>query len=140
MKMSVVEIIKLGRKYMNLWPERSELAQYFSEYRAIQVARLACRYLPGIALFIFVMQLYLGGMQVLPQSIVYAVFILSIPIQALIILGVKADKFLPPSLAAWYKEGVAKYNQRGGSIKLSMQKPRYVNLAELLKLSYSASN
>ncbi len=135
--MNVVEIVKLGRKYMQLWPEKVELASYFEEYRSIQVSRLVCRYLPGIALFVFIIQLYLGGMPLLPQSFVYAIFILSIPIQALVMLGVKADKFLPPALSNWYKEGVAKINQSGGEIKLSMQKPRYIDLAMLLNVSYS---
>ncbi|GLX76881.1 UPF0208 membrane protein [Thalassotalea insulae] len=135
--MNVVEIVKLGRKYMQLWPEKAELASYFAEYRSIQVSRLACRYLPGIAIFVLVMQLYLGGLPQLPQSIVYTVFILSVPIQALVMLGVKADKYLPPALAAWYKEGVAKINQSGGQLKLSMGKPRYLDLAQLLHVSYA---
>ena len=135
--MNVVEIIKLGQRYKQLWPEKSELASYFEEYRSIQVSRLVCRYLPGVALFVFIMQLYLGGIQQLPQSVVYAFFILSIPVQALVMLGVKADKFLPPALAIWYKEGVAKINQSGGDIKLSVQKPRYFDLAQLLNVSYS---
>jgi len=136
--MNVVEIVKLGRKYMQMWPEKSELVNYFAEYRMIQVSRLVCRYLPGIAFFVFIMQLYLGGVNFLPQALVYGIFILSIPVQALVMLGVKADKFLPPALAAWYKEGVAKFNQNGGDIKLSMQKPRYLDLAKLLNLSYSS--
>ncbi|MDO6446133.1 terminus macrodomain insulation protein YfbV [Colwellia sp. 1_MG-2023] len=138
--MNVVEIIKLGLKYKQLWPEKVELASYFEEYRAIQVSRLVCRYLPGVALFVFIMQLYLGGLQQLPQSVLYAFFILSIPVQSLVMLGVKADKFLPPALAAWYKEGVAKINQSGGNIKLSVQKPRYFDLAKLLNVSYSGAH
>jgi len=136
MELNVLDIIKLGRKYSKLWPERIELAQYFKEYRAIQVTRLACKFLPGLALFVFVMQLYFAGLDVLPQAIVYAMFILSMPVQALVILGVKADKFLPPALASWYKEGVAKFNENGGSIKLSVHKPRYIDLAYLLNVTY----
>lgn len=135
--MNVVEIVKLGRRYMQLWPEKAELASYFEEYRSIQISRLVCRYLPGIALFVLIMKLYLGGVQLLPQSLVYTLFILSIPVQALVMLGVKADKFLPPALSNWYKEGVAKINQSGGQIKLSMQKPRYIDLAMLLNVSYA---
>jgi len=138
--MNVVELIKLGRRYMQLWPDKVELASYFSEYRSIQVSRIACRYFPGVALFVFIIQLYLGGFQILPQSIVYATFILSIPVQALVMLGVKADKYLPPALAQWYKEGVAKINQSGGDIKLSVQKPRYFDLANLLSVSYSKAS
>ncbi|NQZ79483.1 MAG: DUF412 domain-containing protein [Colwellia sp.] len=138
MNMSVVDIIKLGRKYMNLWPQRIELANYFSEYRVVQVGRFACRYLPGLAVFIFIMQLYLGSIAVLPQAVVYSLFILSIPVQALVTLGVKADKFLPPGLASWYKEGVAKVNEGGGEIKLSVLRPRYLDLAKLLNITYTS--
>ncbi|OKY27774.1 terminus macrodomain insulation protein YfbV [Thalassotalea sp. PP2-459] len=136
MNMNVVEIVKLGRKYMLLWPDRRELAEYFAEYHAIKMARLVCKYLPGVALFTLVMQLYFGGVASLPQSVVYTVFMLSVPLQALVMLGIKADKFLPPALANWYKEGVAKINQSGGDIKLCVQKPRYVDLAQLLNISY----
>ncbi|WP_448568523.1 terminus macrodomain insulation protein YfbV [Thalassotalea ganghwensis] len=137
--MSVVEIFKLGLKYMELWPEKQELSRYFNEYRSIQVARLVYRYLPAIAVFVFVMQLYLGGLQLLPQAIVYLFFLLTIPVQAIVMLGVKADKFLPPALASWYKQGVARINEKGGSIKLSVNKPRYLDLATLLNISYASA-
>jgi len=135
--MSVVEIFKLGRKYMHLWPEKAELARYFNEYRAIQIARIVYKYFPGLALFVLIMQLYLGGAELLPQALVYTFFILSMPAQAMVMLGVKADKYLPPSLAAWYKEGVARVNESGGRIKLSAHKPRYLDLATLINISYS---
>ncbi|WP_440875884.1 terminus macrodomain insulation protein YfbV [Thalassotalea sp. PLHSN55] len=137
--MSVFEIIKLGRRYLAKWPERAELAQYFAEYHSIRISRLVCRYMPVLAVVVFIMQLYLGSLAVLPQALVYAFFMLSMPVQALVILGVKADKFLPPALASWYKEGVAKINENGGDIKLSLQKPRYFDLACLLSITYKKS-
>jgi uncharacterized membrane protein YfbV (UPF0208 family) len=140
MNMSVVELIKLGRKYMELWPQRAELGNYFAEYQAVQISRLAFRYLPGIALFSFIMQIYLGSVTLLPQALVYSLFILSIPVQALLMLGVKADKFLPVALASWYKESVAKVNEAGGSIKLSVHKPRFIDLAKLLNISHQSQN
>jgi uncharacterized membrane protein YfbV (UPF0208 family) len=136
MELNLLDIIKLGRKYINLWPERIELAQYFKDYRSVQIARFSYKYLPAVAMFVFVMQLYFGGYELLPQALVYAIFILSMPVQALIFSGVKADKFLPPALASWYKEGVAKFNQGGGDIKLSVNKPRYIDLAQLLNITY----
>lgn len=134
--MSVFEIMKLGRQYLFLWPERNELAEYFSEYRRIQMSRLVYRYMPSLALFVFIMQLYFGSLDILPQALVYGLFILSMPVQVLVMLGVKADKLLPPGLSAWYKEGVAKINERGGNIALSVNKPRYVDLAQLLDITY----
>ena len=137
MNMSVVEIIKLGQKYVKLWPEKAELNHYFAEYRAVQSSRFVCRYLPAVAVIIFVVQLSLGSLSALPQALFYGLFILSMPVQSLVVLGVKADKMLPPSLASWYREGVAKVNENGGNIELSLQKPRYIDLASLLNLTYS---
>jgi uncharacterized membrane protein YfbV (UPF0208 family) len=136
MKLSVFEIIRLGRKYMHLWPERTELEQYFADYQAVKMSRLVCQIMPGLALFCFIVQLYLGSMAVLPQALLYSLFILSFPLQALMFMGVKADKFLPPALASWYKESVAKVNQSGGGVKLSTQRPRYLDLASLLNLTF----
>ncbi len=117
MNLSVVELIKLGQRYCKLWPEKAELSRYFADYRAVQSARFVCRYFPALALFTVVMQLYFASgfftgsgeinkaINALPKALVYGVFLLSIPVQALVILGVKADKYLPPSLASWYRSG-----------------------------------
>lgn len=138
MNMSVVEIIKLGQKYMKLWPKRPELAEYFAEYRVVQFARLVCQVFPALAVVSAVLPLYLGVPISPGQITFYFIFILSMPIQALVILGVKADKYLTPSLASWYKEGVARVNEQGGEIKLSIHKPRYLDLAQLLNITYSS--
>ncbi len=137
MSMNVFQVIKLGQKYMKLWPDKVELSLYFSDYRAIQISRFVYRYFPSLAILSIVGQLYLGSMAILPQALTYGVFILSMPFQAMVMLGLKADKFLPPSLSSWYKEGVAKINQQGGDIKLSVNRPRYLDLAQLLNVSYS---
>jgi len=138
MSMNVYQVIKLGQKYMKLWPEKAELNLYFADYRAVQVSRFVYRYFPSLALLSFVGQVYFGSISILPQALTYSVFILSMPFQALVMLGLKADKFLPPSLSSWYKEGVAKINEQGGNVKLSMSKPRYIDLAKLLNISYAS--
>ena len=155
MNLSVVQLIKLGQKYIKFWPERAELARYFTEYRAVQSARFVCRTFPALALFVFIMQLYflsgffLGSgninnvLNALPQALVYGLFLLSIPVQALVILGVKADKLLPPSLASWYRSGLEKAKEQGSQNKLTdlaIAKPRYIDLAQLLQLTYASRN
>lgn len=152
MNLSVVQIINLGQKYINFWPEKAELARYFTEYRAVQSARFVCRTFPALALFIFTMQLYFSSgfflgsgsinnvFDALPQALVYGLFFLSIPVQALVILGVKADKFLPPSLASWYRSGLEKAKEQGSQnnlTDLAIAKPRYIDLARLLQLTYT---
>jgi len=170
MNLSIVELIKLGQRYIKLWPEKAELAQYFTDYRAVQSARFVCRYFPALALFTFIMQLYLASgfisgfgyigssyigssyigssyidnvMTALPQALVYGLFLLSIPVQGLVVLGVKADKFLPPSLASWYRTGLEKVKEQNNQDKyadLAVSKPRYIDLAQLLQLTFSYRN
>jgi len=155
MNLSVVQIIKLGQQYLNLWPEKPELARYFADYTAIQSARFVYRYFPALALFTVIMQLYFGSgypmgqgsvdnaINTLGVALVYGLFILSIPVQALVVLGVKADKFLPPSLASWYRNGLEKAKEQGSLNKLThltISKPRYIDLAQLLQLTFATRN
>lgn len=136
MKMSLLQVIILGRKYLTLWPEHIELQQYFSEYHAVAISRFVCRFSLHFAVLILVLPFAANATEYLSQSIASSIFIASMPIQAYIILGIQADKFLPPGLATWYKEGVARMNEQGGNIKLSSNKPKYFDLVELLNLSY----
>ena len=155
MNLSVIELIKLGQQYSKLWPEKAELAQYFADYRIVQSARFVCRYFPALALFTFIMQLYFASgafsgsvnltnaLNALPQALVFGIFLLSIPVQALVMLGVKADKFLPPALASWYRSGLEKVKERGvkdALTELAVSKPRYIDLAQLIQLTFTSRN
>ena len=182
MNISVVELIKLGQKYLQLWPDKAELARYFADYRAVQSARFVCRYFPALALFTVLMQLYFSSglflgqevlgqasldraLSALPQALIYGLFLLSLPVQALVVSGVKADKLLPPSLASWYRSGLEKAKQQSAMKnanidpaynapnsyknndsdaytinKLTVYKPRYIDLAQLLQLTFAARN
>ncbi|NMP32467.1 DUF412 domain-containing protein [Thalassotalea sp. M1531] len=139
MKLSVVALIKLGYRYIKLWPNRAELVQYFPEYRIIRFARMVLNVAPGLAFLSLALQISLQPINGLVIGLFYFILLLSMPLQALVMLGVKADKVLPPSLASWYKEGVARYNQQGGKEKLSVHKPRYIDLAQLLNMTYQQS-
>jgi len=181
MNISVIQLIKLGQKYLSLWPERTELANYFVDYRAVQSARFVCRYFPALAIFIVLMQLYFASglfydkdilsqviidkvFLAMPKALFYGLFLLSLPIQALVISGVKADKLLPPSLASWYRSGLDKAKQKSAlqnrpdQVKqghyeshplvaeqdnmktinqMAIYKPRYIDLAQLLQLTFA---
>lgn len=165
MNISVVQLIKLGKKYLSLWPDKPELTRYFEDYRGVQSARFVCRYFPALAMFTVIMQLYVASgyplgqgsvsnaINALPQALVYGLFLLSLPVQALVFSGVKADKLLPPSLASWYRSGLEKVKQQvaeqekhskgykndNAIVNLATYKPRYIDLAQLLQLTYAAT-
>lgn len=139
MNKSVIEIIKLGHRYLKLWPERPELSQYFQEYYAITLARFVWRNFLGFSLFLLLFFTLITGSQDINLLVFYVIFSLSMPVQVLVMLGVKADKDLPPGLSAWYKEGLARYNENGGELELSTGRPKYIDLAKLLNLTYQSS-
>ncbi|PKI18021.1 DUF412 family protein [Colwellia sp. 12G3] len=165
MNISVVQLIKLGKKYLSLWPDKPELTHYFEDYRGVQSARFVCRYFPALAMFTVIMQLYVASgyplgqgsvsnaINALPQALVYGLFLLSLPVQALVFSGVKADKLLPPSLASWYRNGLEKVKQQvaeqgkhskghqndNAIVNLATYKPRYIDLAQLLQLTYATT-
>lgn len=138
--MSVYQLIQLGKRYLQLWPKRAELANYFQEYQTIVFSRFIFKYMPALALFTLILPLMLKFNAAYPQAFFYALFMVSLPVQTLVILGVKADKYLPPSLESWYRESLARINEQGGELKLSTHKPRYFDLAKLLHLSYQSSS
>jgi uncharacterized membrane protein YfbV (UPF0208 family) len=165
MNISVVQLIQLGKKYLSLWPDKPELTYYFEDYRGVQSARFVCRYFPALAMFTVVMQLYVASgyplgqgsisnaINALPQALVYGLFLLSLPVQALVFSGVKADKLLPPPLASWYHSGLEKikqqiteqdgrnngYRNNNAIANLATYKPRYIDLAQLLQLTFAPS-
>jgi hypothetical protein len=138
--MNVYQLIKLGRTYLKLWPDRPELSHYFSEYQIIVFSRFVFKYVPALALLALILPVVIPVNSAYPQAFFYALFLASLPVQALVMLGLKADKYLPPSLENWYKESLARINEQGGNLQLSKQKPRYLDLAKLLNLSYQNSS
>ncbi len=167
MNITVVQLIKLGQKYLSLWPDKPELTYYFEDYRGVKSARFVCRYFPALAMFTVIMQLYVASgypmgqgsvnnaMNALPLALVYGLFLVSMPVQALVFSGVKADKLLPPSLASWYHSGLEKVKQQDKEqfseqaghgnrrrdekaiAQLATYKPRYIDLAQLLQLTFT---
>jgi len=50
---------------------------------------------------------------------------------------------LPPSLASWYRTGLEKAKEQGSINKLTdlaVSKPRYIDLAQLLQLTFASRN
>ena len=139
MQQSLLQQLKQGKEYIELWPARPELVNYFAEYRAIIVSRFLLKYGLPLAGFALIMPLMLMGVEQLKQALVYCLFIGSMPIQALFLMNKKSLEKLPPALASWYKKGVDKLQQSDLSNNVdtfTLNKPTFLDLAKLLKFSY----
>ena len=133
MQKSVMSQVQIGRQYAKQWPMRKELAPLFSEFRVIRATELAITVMPILAMFTLFFQLNYLGPDYLPQAIASALFFLSLPLQGLLWLGKRAQTPLDPAMLSWYKELHTKMVANGYQPKLSEKKPRYLELANLLK-------
>ncbi|WP_404343119.1 terminus macrodomain insulation protein YfbV [Pseudoalteromonas mariniglutinosa] len=133
MQKSVISQVQTGREYAKKWPMRQELATLFVEFRVIKATELAITVMPILAILTLFMQINYLGSSYLPQAITIALFFLSLPLQGLLWLGKRAQTKLDPAMLNWYKELHAKMKAHGYQSQLSNEKPRYLELAQLLK-------
>lgn len=72
----------------------------------------------------------------MPQAIAGSLFLLSMPLQGLYWLGKRSNTLLPLSMADWYYNIHQKMTDEGCPPPKSAHKPRYKELAELLKHAF----
>jgi uncharacterized protein len=133
MKKSVMSQLQTGRLYAKKWPLRKELAPLFIEYKVIKATELAITVMPILAMLTLFFQLNYLGTDFLPQAIASALFFISLPLQGLFWLGKRAQTPLEPAMQNWYNRLYTKMVENGYQTPLSEDKPRYLELADLLK-------
>ena len=140
MHKSLAQQVKQGKEYVDLWPQKPELTNYFSEYRAVIVSRFLFKYGAPLALVALLMPILTIGTEQIKQGIVYGLFMATLPVQALFMMYKKSEEKLPPSLASWYREGVEKIKQQEpmSEQSLSVNQPKFLDLAKLLNISYQS--
>nr|WP_231613076.1 terminus macrodomain insulation protein YfbV [Pseudoalteromonas sp. SWXJZ94C] len=129
---SVMSQVQTGRLYAKKWPMRKELAPLFAEFKVIKATELAITVMPILAMFTLFFQLNYLGSDFLPQAIASALFFISLPLQGLLWLGKRAQTPLEPAMHKWYNELHTKMVANGYQTQLNENKPRYLELANLL--------
>jgi uncharacterized membrane protein YfbV (UPF0208 family) len=132
----MVHNLRDGQKYMDTWPMRKELCLLFPDQRVIKATKFAITVMPAVAAISVLTQLAFDNLMYLPQSIVIAIFALSLPLQGMWWLGHRANTLLPPSLANWYRELNDKILESGGVIEPIKSRPRYKELARVLNCAF----
>lgn len=125
--------VQIGREYAKQWPMKKELAPLFVEYKVIKATELSITVMPILAMLTLFFQLNYLGSDFLPQAIASALFFISLPLQGLLWLGKRAQTPLEPAMQKWYNQLYAKMVANGYQVQLSGNKPRYSELASLLK-------
>ncbi|MCG3722540.1 terminus macrodomain insulation protein YfbV [Vibrio cincinnatiensis] len=132
----IIHSLKDGQKYMDTWPMRKELNLLFPEGRIIKATRFGIKVMPAIAAISVLTQMSFQNMQAMPQTVVMAIFAISLPLQGIWWLGNRANTQLPPSLAGWYRELHQKILETGFALEPMKSKPRYKELALVLNRAF----
>lgn len=137
MSQGVTGIFRDGQTYMKTWPMQKELYALFPECRVISATKFSISVMPPIAVVSAALFINQFGETFIPQAIAIAAFFLSLPLQGLMWLGHRSNQTLPPALKAWYIEIHQKMQQQGVQVTAIKAKPRYKELASLLKKAFT---
>ncbi|MCU7554381.1 DUF412 domain-containing protein [Alteromonas sp. ASW11-19] len=137
MAQSVFSLFRDGQEYMHTWPVKKELYAHFPECRVVTATQLAVKAMPPLAVLACVTLFNTLGAEFMPQIITVGLFFLSLPLQGLMWLGHRSNQLLPPQLKHWYQEIHGKMRSQGCAVQTLKARPRYMELATLLKTAFS---
>ncbi|MBF9000825.1 terminus macrodomain insulation protein YfbV [Vibrio nitrifigilis] len=135
-RVGIIYCLKDGQKYMDIWPVRKELNLIFPEQRIIKATKFGIKVMPAVAAISVLTQMVFHNAGAMPQSIIIALFALSMPLQGMWWLGQRANTHLPPSLASWYREIHQKITESGFALEPAKSRPRYKELATVLNRAF----
>ena len=133
---TLTSMLKDGQQYMQTWPMQRQLFSMFPEGRVIMATKLSIKMMPALAVLSVAIMVNVRGYEILPQAIAIGAFFLSLPLQGLIWLGHRSNQALPPSLNSWYLDIHHKMQLQGCALQSPKAKPKYKELASLLKTAF----
>ncbi|MCL1107440.1 DUF412 domain-containing protein [Shewanella algicola] len=136
MNMNLLTLFADGRRYMKTWPMVRQLGLYFPEYRVVKATQLAIIVMPILGLVAGASQLYVLGLDFLPQAITVLLFFISLPIQGLLWLGWRARHPLPLSLFDWGNQLSSTLTEMGIACQPLGARACYLDMAAILKLAF----
>lgn len=128
--------LKDGREYMRVWPMEKQLYAMFPECRIITATKFGIQVMPPIAIMVVALQLHYLGMEFLPQALTVGIFFFSLPLQGLFWLGSRSNQTLGPAMLAWCRDIHTKMQQHGCALEALPPKPRFIELAKLLRTAF----
>lgn len=136
MALTIGTMFKDGQQYMHIWPAEKQLTTLFAENRVIAATKLSIKVMPPLAVLSVASVVNFQGVEQLPQALAVGAFFMTLPMQGLLWLGHRANQVLPPALNAWYFEIHHKMQLQGCALQSPKAKPKYMELAQLLKTAF----
>lgn len=131
------EYLQDGQEYIRIWPMQKQLFALFPECRIIAATQFGIKVMPAIAVIVIAVQVQFFGVKALPSALAIGIFFFSLPVQGLMWLGHRSQQPLPPSILAWYNDIYGKVKAQGGQVQRQNDKPRFKELAVLLRTAFS---
>ncbi len=128
--------VQMGINYSKTWPLQPELALLFPENRLIRLTLLLKHWMPAAAAVSFCVQLQYSGLSQFWLAASWGLLLLTLPVQALFLLGQRAATPLPPHLHGWYKQIRQQMQQAGVNTPQPSQQPVFQDLAVMLRSAY----
>lgn len=135
----MIDTFQAGQRYLNTYPQQKKLSLFMIDYRLIKLIKFSAKFMPAFACFTLLWQYFFKDptQSILANSIITALFAVSIPFQGLYWLGKRSKSPLPLHLMAWYEELRQKLVNEQVKLTASpvQSVPSYQDFANLLQLA-----
>lgn len=108
----------------------------FIDSKVAFFTRLSFKIIPAFVMLLISFNLFFPSLLDWPATATLVLFLLGLPLQGLYWLGKRSTAFLPNQLLPWYSAIEKKLNTHHFQDGIMAQRPRYLDLALLLKNAF----
>jgi uncharacterized membrane protein YfbV (UPF0208 family) len=130
------DIVRQGDFYLKNWPRQKTLNCLFVDSKVAFYTRLSIKVIPAFIMLIISFNVFFPTMLDWPATATLVLFLMGLPVQGLYWLGKRSTAFLPNKLLPWYAAIEKKLNHSNTRDEIMAQRPRYLDLALLLKNAF----
>ncbi len=127
-------ILHAGVHYKQTFPTNAEIVAMWPERRIIHLTKWAERWLSGVAVIGFTVQLQFNGADFFLSGLAQALFILSLPVHGWYWLGLRSLSPLTPAAHSLYQDYSHKLVALGVAVPKSSGQVTFQQLADVLAL------
>lgn len=129
-------IIRQGDRYLQNWPKQKVLNCLFIDSKVVFYTRFALKTAPAFVVLMISLSIFFPALFNGPTTATFILFLLGMPLHGLYWLGKRSNTLLPNQLLPWYAAIEKKLNQHQVKDAIMAQRPRYLDLALLLKNAF----
>lgn len=130
------DIVRQGDFYLKIWPRQKTLNCLFIDSKIAFYTHLSIRVIPIFVILIMSLNVSFPDLLNWPATATLVLFLMGLPVQGLYWLGNRSNSLLPNTLLPWYLAIEKTLSQRGEKEIVMTNRPRYLDLALLLKNAF----